>query len=75
MGRVKIGKSGLKPSRETRLNGLKLIGLVGNEKYGCDRSTDGNAGEVRRNVATFFTSRESKTKVVSTWQRRYFNYH
>ncbi len=33
MGRVKIGKSGLKPSQETRLNGLKLIGLVGNEKY------------------------------------------
>lgn len=37
------------------------------------------AGEVRRNVATFFTSRElkkkKKKKVVSTWQREYFNYH
>lgn len=66
-----MGKSGLRvKTQETRLSGLRLIGLVGNEKdllYGCDRSTDGMgsgreagkyAGEVRRNVATLFTSRE-----------------
>lgn len=30
-----------KASQQTRLSGLGLVGLVGNEKYGCDRSTDG----------------------------------